>query len=346
MLSLQHLLESDKSILHIYSRKGRSHIDLPGEPFHSFIYDTLSFPDEVLVLPLLSSTAMRVSLSQKGIINTFQALPTFNFYGHGLYTPDRSHILTTEYSYEKMGEGYIVFRNARSLKVTDKIPVGGYLPHDITFSRDNGKVIVTNGGQPISSSQWGNSNVTSIDLKNGHVTELTPMGPTGLSYTHLCQQDEKYICNTLSLKPKQNPSKWVAWERIHQISKENNRRYDKRLFSPSPIVVIEPGQPLLKMFSKTNSDSLRNGFEVIYDPKYQRILSTHTTSDSLFIWDAKTYKLVGLVSLPGENITDVTYFKDHYLLSSRSGKGFLCHRFTLKTSQLEGSFGTAHMLTF
>jgi hypothetical protein len=76
----------------------------------------------------------------------FEARPGRHFYGHGVFTHDGRHLLTTENDYERE-RGVIGIRDAQSgYRQEGEIPSHGIGPHEVRLSRDGGALVVANGG--------------------------------------------------------------------------------------------------------------------------------------------------------------------------------------------------------
>ncbi|MEO0576989.1 MAG: DUF1513 domain-containing protein [Pseudomonadota bacterium] len=111
-------------------------------------HDVLVAPDRrsaVVFARRPGRSIYQLDLSNGRIVNSTQTTNDRHLYGHGLFTRDGKHVLTSENNIAS-GAGVIVVRDAQSLAVEHEFQSFGIGPHEIRWADDGRTVIVANGG--------------------------------------------------------------------------------------------------------------------------------------------------------------------------------------------------------
>ncbi|MGE0322879.1 MAG: DUF1513 domain-containing protein [Polyangiaceae bacterium] len=92
-----------------------------------------------------------------------------HFYGHGAFSPDASLLFAVETNLETRA-GVISVRDPQAgFKVMGEFPSFGQKPHDCVLLREEGLLVVTNGGGPHGSDEL--ANVSFIEVASGKLVE-------------------------------------------------------------------------------------------------------------------------------------------------------------------------------
>ncbi|MEM7081021.1 MAG: DUF1513 domain-containing protein [Pseudomonadota bacterium] len=135
------------------TRDGRPHIvcaELQGgvrwaTPLSFRAHETLPWGDRLAVLARRPGTELVVLQQADGEpLARARTEPGRHLYGHGLWTPDGSHLLTVENDYER-GRGVVVVRDA-TLRPVAEYASGGIGPHQLAWLTPGKTVIIANGG--------------------------------------------------------------------------------------------------------------------------------------------------------------------------------------------------------
>lgn len=116
-----------------------------GARAHGFALDA-SRPQRVAVFARRPSTeAWVLDLAGARLAGRFSAAPGRHFYGHGAFTLDGAHLLTTENDYEA-GRGVIAVRASDDWRIVDEFPAHGVGPHELRLMPDGRALAVAIGG--------------------------------------------------------------------------------------------------------------------------------------------------------------------------------------------------------
>ncbi|MEM9208475.1 MAG: DUF1513 domain-containing protein [Pseudomonadota bacterium] len=111
-------------------------------------HDVIAAPDRdtgIVVARRPRTQLLRFDLGDGRVLDEVASAPGRHFYGHGLYTPDGRHFLTTENDFE-FRRGVIVVRDATTLKVQDEFDSHGVGPHEMRWLSDGRTLAIANGG--------------------------------------------------------------------------------------------------------------------------------------------------------------------------------------------------------
>ena len=112
---------------------------------HGFAQDP-GRPDRVVVFARRPGTrAWVVDLAERRLVAAFSSAGGRHFYGHGAFTADGSHLLTTENDYEA-GRGVIVARSTDDWRIVGEFPAHGVGPHELRLMPDGRSLAVAIGG--------------------------------------------------------------------------------------------------------------------------------------------------------------------------------------------------------
>lgn len=112
---------------------------------HGFAQDP-GRPDRVVVFARRPGTrAWVLDLAEPRLVGGFASAAGRHFYGHGAFTADGAHLLTTENDYEA-GRGVIVIRSTADWRVVGEIPAHGVGPHELRLMPDGRSLAVAIGG--------------------------------------------------------------------------------------------------------------------------------------------------------------------------------------------------------
>ncbi len=90
--------------------------------------------------------AVVLDAAEGAALERIDAAPGRHFYGHGAFSPDGRHLLTTENDYEA-GRGVIGVRDALDgYRQVGELPSGGIGPHEATLMPDGKTLAIANGG--------------------------------------------------------------------------------------------------------------------------------------------------------------------------------------------------------
>ncbi len=157
-----------------------SHYPLP------FLAHGLSFnplkPTVVAVFEKKGPGACELDL-KTGTLRTIATDPKRHFYGHGVYIFDQGLKLLSTETVLSTGEGLIVLRDAKTLKVEGQFPSFGSNPHDCTLIENGSLIAVTNGGAPIG--QNPKPSVVYIDVKSKKLVEKFEVNDPKINAGHL-----------------------------------------------------------------------------------------------------------------------------------------------------------------
>lgn len=116
-----------------------------GSRAHGFALDA-GRPARVAVFGRRPGTeAWILDLAGQRLAGRFTAAPGRHFHGHGAFTSDGAHLLTTENDYEA-GRGVIVVRTTDDWRVVGEIPAHGVGPHELRLMPDGRTLAVAIGG--------------------------------------------------------------------------------------------------------------------------------------------------------------------------------------------------------
>jgi len=87
----------------------------------------------------------RIRLDDGAVVDRVEASSGRHFYGHGVYTDDGAHLLTTENDYEYT-RGVVAVRDAATLRVVDEFGSYGIGPHEMRWLQDRRTLAIANGG--------------------------------------------------------------------------------------------------------------------------------------------------------------------------------------------------------
>ncbi len=112
---------------------------------HGFALDAHR-PARVAVFARRPGTeAWVLDLAAARLAGRFSAAPGRHFYGHGVFTADGAHLLTTENDYEA-GHGVIVVRATDDWRIVGEMPAHGVGPHELRLMPDGRTLAVAIGG--------------------------------------------------------------------------------------------------------------------------------------------------------------------------------------------------------
>ena len=112
---------------------------------HGFAQD-VDRPARVVVFARRPGTeAWVLDLEERRLVAGFASAAGRHFYGHGTFTTDGAHLLTTENDYEA-GRGVIVVRSTADWRVVEEIPAHGVGPHELRLMPDGRRLAVAIGG--------------------------------------------------------------------------------------------------------------------------------------------------------------------------------------------------------
>jgi hypothetical protein len=87
-----------------------------------------------------------IDVDQGVVLRRIDAAPGRHFYGHGSFTPDGRHLLSSENDYRK-GLGVVGVRDATDdYRLVGELPAHGVGPHEVVLMRDGRTLAVANGG--------------------------------------------------------------------------------------------------------------------------------------------------------------------------------------------------------
>lgn len=116
-----------------------------GSRAHGFALDA-NRPARVAVFARRPGTeAWILDLAERRLAGRFTSAPGRHFYGHGAFTVDGAHLLTTENDYEA-GRGVIVVRSTDDWRVVGEMPAHGVGPHELRLMPDARTLAVAIGG--------------------------------------------------------------------------------------------------------------------------------------------------------------------------------------------------------
>lgn len=87
----------------------------------------------------------RIRIDDGAIIDRREAEAGRHFYGHGIYTSDGTHFLTTENDYQRQ-RGVVVVRDTNTLDIVDEFESFGIGPHEMKWLQDKRTLAIANGG--------------------------------------------------------------------------------------------------------------------------------------------------------------------------------------------------------
>lgn len=124
--------------------RGRTHRIATGYRGHGVAQDPVR-PWEVALFARRPGTEAAVlDLDARRVRARFEAGPNRAFQGHGFYTSDGQHLVTTE-AHVETGEGILGVRDVDRLELVAEVATGGIGPHEAILLAD-GVAAVANGG--------------------------------------------------------------------------------------------------------------------------------------------------------------------------------------------------------
>jgi hypothetical protein len=134
---------------HVLVLHGARHEELArvalGARAHGFAQDP-GRPARLVVFARRPGTrAWVLDLDERRLVAEFASAAGRHFYGHGAFTPDGAHLLTTENDYEA-GRGVIVVRSTDDWRVVGEMPAHGVGPHELRLMPGGRHLAVAVGG--------------------------------------------------------------------------------------------------------------------------------------------------------------------------------------------------------
>lgn len=124
--------------------------------------------------------ACEYDLHTQQVIRPIPVAANRRFYGHGSYTADGEHLLSTEASVDTL-DGAIGIREASSLRELGTFPSYGKAPHECQLIDEGRTLVVTNGGGPLGGDA---PCVTYIDVASQRLLERVPLHEARLNTGH------------------------------------------------------------------------------------------------------------------------------------------------------------------
>jgi hypothetical protein len=118
-----------------------------------------------------------VDLRQGVVVQTLEAGPGHEFYGHGAFSRDGSLLYCTETDVTDGHRGVLAVRDGRDFRRLGELPSYGIAPHDCALVGDGDVLVVCNGGAPMGSDEHA-PNVAFVDLRSEALLEsVRPTSP-------------------------------------------------------------------------------------------------------------------------------------------------------------------------
>jgi hypothetical protein len=125
-----------------------------------------------------------VDLRAGAVVQTLQAGPGREFYGHGAFSRDGSLLYCTETDVTDGYRGVLAVRDGRDFRRLGELPSYGIAPHDCALVGDGDVLVVCNGGAPVGSDEHA-PNVAYVDLKSEALLESVRPSNSRINTGHL-----------------------------------------------------------------------------------------------------------------------------------------------------------------
>lgn len=99
----------------------------------------------VLALPKYGTEAIELDVRAGKVTGRLSSIDGYQFYGHGLFSPDGKVLYTSE-SAEKADEGLLAVRDGGTYRILSRLPTHGTNPHDCHFVDGGRTLVVANAG--------------------------------------------------------------------------------------------------------------------------------------------------------------------------------------------------------
>ena len=125
-----------------------------------------------------------VDLRAGAVVQTLQAGPGREFYGHGAFSRDGSLLYCTETDVTDGHRGVLAVRDGRDFHLLGELPSYGIAPHDCALWGDGDVLVVCNGGAPVGSDEHA-PNVAFVDLRSEALLESVRPSSARVNTGHL-----------------------------------------------------------------------------------------------------------------------------------------------------------------
>lgn len=161
---------------------------------------------------------------QKKHIATINAETQHHFYGHGVFTHDGKHLLTTENFYQKdrhAGQGKIVVRETQNYTIVDEYNSGGIGPHQLALLSDNTLVVANGGIQTHPSQPRKKLNLDTMQsnisyLQSGKLIDQQTLHNRHSSLRHLAISDNNTVVIGVQQQANSDCDSLIYTSRVHQ----------------------------------------------------------------------------------------------------------------------------------
>lgn len=228
--------------------------------------------------------------------------PGLLFYGHGVYVADPSgpnqnyKLFSTETTLSS-GEGVIVIRDAKTLKIEGQFPSYGSNPHDCQLIENKTVLAITNGGAPLGQKPL--PSVTYIDVKTQKLLETFEIQDPRFNAGHLAVSKDKDLVVVSAPRSGLPDSDNGA---ISILSKSSGNPNERKL-----ITLTEPKNIIDQLKSETLS--------LFIDEQRDLLAATSPVGGLVTFWHVKSGQFIASVNLPSPRGLILSKNKKFFLVS-------------------------------
>lgn len=151
--------------------------------------------------------AIEVDLVERRVVRRLRTAEDRALQGHGFYTPDGAHLITSEADVET-GLGKLVVRDAESFALVAELDSHGVGPHEVALLPDERTIVVANGGlftRPETGDEVLNlasmrSSLAYVDLASGELLHEEVYAEPKASIRHLDVCDDGTVVAALQVQ--------------------------------------------------------------------------------------------------------------------------------------------------
>ncbi|MDP2549273.1 DUF1513 domain-containing protein [Oceanobacter sp. 4_MG-2023] len=282
--------------------------------------------------------ALVLNLLDGSVEQVIECTTGHHMHGHGCFSPDGQHLLTTESDY-RTGTGKLMVRNTVNWQLEAEYLTHGIGPHDVHVMPDGQSLVVANGGlltHPDSGRKVLNldtmdPSLVYLSLANGTLISQHRLPESKASIRHLALADDGTVAIATQLqRPAMHSHALVPLAAIHKPGQ--------------PLVTLQgPETLILKFNDYMGSAALHNG---------ERIAAfSSPRGDLVAFWHLDTHQLVGYHAFFDVCGLTVSRDQQYFVLSNSRGDVRMIDVRSLKEDRamrrsFAGRHWDNHMFTF